>query len=236
MLLLLRCILSEACIKHLLSPLSATAGNFGGNPCTLKPLHSKRKTDEQTKQVSLTVSQAQRLGLKHVSVWTALASVDFILVEWTSSDLLIHPIVTAALENRVVILAQALISFSLSIERIKSIMLILYLLLACPQSFVISLLLLIWCNVMKCLEAALGVSLAVATGVGATCRPPLKPVRLSKHEERWGGWAGDSREQPQTQRQWDRCRSGGRDHPLRSQHLPNPQSYYPRRPFLHMHV
>lgn len=56
---------------------------------------------------------------------------------------LIRPIVALALENRAVILAPALISFSLSIERIKSIMLILYLLLACPQSFVISLLLLI---------------------------------------------------------------------------------------------
>ena len=56
---------------------------------------------------------------------------------------LIPPIVAVALENRAVILAPALISFSLSIERIKSIMLILYLLLACPQSFVISLLLLI---------------------------------------------------------------------------------------------
>lgn len=123
--------------------------------------------------------------------------------------------------KQALILALALISFSLSIERIKSIMLILYLLLACPQSFVISLLLLIWCNVMKCLEAALGACLAGATGVGATSRSPLKHIRLSRQAGRWGlGDLGDSREQPQTERQGDRCLRGGRDHPLRRQHPP----------------
>ncbi len=35
-----------------------------------------------------------------------------------------------------------------------------------------------------------------------------------------GVW-GDSREQPQTERQRDQCQSGGRDHPLRWQHPPN---------------
>ncbi|XP_068614486.1 alpha-ketoglutarate-dependent dioxygenase FTO-like [Brachionichthys hirsutus] len=37
---------------------------------------------------------------------------------------------------------------------------------------------------MKCLEAALGAYLAGATRVGATFRPPLKPIRLSKRGER----------------------------------------------------
>ncbi|KAK2853551.1 hypothetical protein Q5P01_006212 [Channa striata] len=88
--------------------------------------------------------------------------------------------------------------------------------------------------------SSLGACLAGATGVGAASRPPLKPIRLSKHEERRGlamgrcvcvcvcvcvRWGGDSREQSQTERQWDRCQSGGRDHPLRWQHPPSPQSY-----------
>lgn len=74
---------------------------------------------------------------------------------------------------------------------------------------------------MKCLEAALGACLAGATGVGATSRSPLKHIRLSRQAGRWGlGDLGDSREQPQTERQGDRCLRGGRDHPLRRQHPP----------------
>lgn len=135
----------------------------------------------------------------------------------------IYPIVTVALENRTLILASALICFSLSTERIKSIMLILYLLLAWPLPFVISLLLLIWCNVMKWLEAALGASLARATGVGATSSSSLKPIRLSEHGERrrWG--TGATRVSSHRQRGWGigvRVEVGG-DHPLRWKHHPN---------------
>lgn len=100
-------------------------------------------------------------------------------------------------------------------------MLILYLLPACPPSFVISLLLLIRCNVMKWLEAAPcgrgggGLCLAAAAGVGATSRLfLLKPIRLSRHGQRtrMGEWRredggqGDSRHQPRTERLGDRCR------------------------------
>lgn len=93
-----------------------------------------------------------------------------------------------------------MICFSLSTERIKSIMLILYLLLAWP--FVISLLLLIWCNVMKWLEAALGACLAGATGVGATSSSSLKPIRLSEHGERRTRGTGATRVSSHRQRGW----------------------------------
>lgn len=46
----------EACIKHPPAPLAAAAMNDGGNSRTQNPLHGKKKTDEQTKQVSLNVS------------------------------------------------------------------------------------------------------------------------------------------------------------------------------------
>lgn len=46
----------EACIKHPLSSLAAAAMNDGGNSYKQNPLHDKKKTDEQTKQVSLNVS------------------------------------------------------------------------------------------------------------------------------------------------------------------------------------
>lgn len=107
---------------------------------------------------------------------------DFSLLERTLCDLLICQIVTVDPEHRTLFLAPALIRFSLSTEGIKSVMLIPYLLLACTPSFVISLMLLIWCNVMKLLEAALGASLA--SGTVATSRPALKPTRLSKRRER----------------------------------------------------
>ncbi|KAK5934946.1 hypothetical protein CgunFtcFv8_020351 [Champsocephalus gunnari] len=73
---------------------------------------------------------------------------------------------------------------------------------------------------MKCLEAALGARLAGATGVGATSRAPTEahPIVRPRREE---GGRGDSREQPQTEGQGDRCQSGGRDHPLRWQRPPN---------------
>lgn len=130
----------------------------------------------------------------------------------------------------------------------ESIMLILYLLLACPQSFVISLLVWIWCNVMKCLRAALGACLAEAIGVGAPSRSPLKHIPLSECVERgiggwedWGGGGvggslllGDSLYRTQTEGQWDPCRSRGRDHPLRWQH---PLNLITLRSFsLHMDV
>lgn len=69
----------------------------------------------------------------------------------------------------------------------------------------------------------MGARLAGATGVGALSRfPSLKHIPLSEHEEVWGRvYLGNSRERPQTERQWDRCRSGGRDHPPRWQHLLN---------------
>lgn len=54
---------------------------------------------------------------------------------------------------------------------------------------------------MKCLEAALGACLAGATGVGAISRPPLKPIRLSKHGERRGpGGPGATRVSSRGQR------------------------------------
>ncbi len=43
----------EACIKHPFSPLTADAMNDGGNSCKQNPPHDKKKTDEQTKQISL---------------------------------------------------------------------------------------------------------------------------------------------------------------------------------------
>lgn len=115
-----------------------------------------------------------------------------------------------------------MIRFSLSTERIKSIMLILYLLLAWPLPFVISLLLLIWCNVMKWLEAALGACLAGATGVGATSSSSLKPIRLSELGERrrWG--TGATRVSSHRQRGGGiGVRVEGGDHPLRWKHHPN---------------
>lgn len=82
-------------------------------------------------------------------------------------------------------------------------MLIAYLLLVRPLPFLISLLLLICCNVMKWLEAARGSSLAGVPSVDATSRPLAEACSIvrgwgeqeTKGHREWGrGWAGDSRQ------------------------------------------
>lgn len=111
-------------------------------------------------------------------------------------------------------------------------MLILYLLPACPPSFVISLLLLIWCNVMKWLEAA-----PCGGGAAWLAQPGWAPLPGSCSSPsdcpstgRRGGWgsgggrtgAGAIRVSSRGQRSSGIGVGGaGRDHPLRMQHPPS---------------
>lgn len=98
-------------------------------------------------------------------------------------------------------------------------MLILYLLPVCPPSFVISLLLLIWCNVMKWLEATPwwggGALLGWRSRGGRHFQALAQahPIVQARAEERRtgerrreDGGRGDSRQQPRTERLGDRCR------------------------------